>query len=91
MLDNAAHSQTGRSWGLAGTNLASALDPRAIVESRVGTGGAAPSAVQSMITHCEQTATALHGAVIERRQRLDQAEQRLLEQARRTAAGTDPL
>ena len=49
MLDEAAMAETGQSWGLAAKDLTAALDPRAIIETRIGTGGAAPAAVESMI------------------------------------------
>ncbi len=85
MLDEAAIAVTGQSWGLAEKDLTAALDPRQLIETRKATGGAAPSAVQSMITQCEQKAEELLAAVEERRRILDHAEQALLEQARHTA------
>lgn len=66
-------------------DLTSALDPRVIIESRKGTGGAAPAAVESMIGQCERKADDLAYAVEQRRQVLDQAKLQLLEQARLTA------
>lgn len=84
MLDEVALAETGRPWGLTGKDLSEALDPRAIVESRSGTGGAASSAVNSMITQCEAKARDLRDEIAERRGRLDRAEQLLLEQAHRT-------
>jgi argininosuccinate lyase len=85
MLDEAALAETGQSWGLAGRDLTAALDPRTIVESRLGTGGAAPKAVESMIAQCEQMTCELEELVAQRRQNLDHAEQVLLTHARRTA------
>jgi argininosuccinate lyase len=85
MLDEAALAETGQSWGLAGRDLTAALDPRTIVESRLGTGGAAPKAVESMIAQCEQMTCELEELVAQRRQNLDHAEQILLTHARRTA------
>src|SRR6478609_9059108 len=85
MLDEASVAETGQSWNLAGKDLTAALDPRAIVDSRIGTGGAAPGAVQSMITQCEQLADELAAAVALRRDHLEQAEHQLLAQARRIA------
>lgn len=85
MLDEVALAETGLSWGLTDRDLSSALDPRAIVASRVGTGGAAPQAVVAMITQCEQLVAELEGAVDSRQQDLDRAEQLLLAQARTTA------
>jgi argininosuccinate lyase len=86
MLDDAAIAETGQPWGLAAKDLTTALDPRVIIESRKGTGGAAPNAVESMIRQCERKADDLDAAVQQRRQTLEQAEQQLLEQARLTAA-----
>jgi argininosuccinate lyase len=90
MLDDAAHAETGRSWGLAGKDLSAALDPRAIVETRSGTGGAAPSAVKSMIAQCEAMADELHREIDGRRRSVERAEQLLLDQANRAVgAGED--
>jgi argininosuccinate lyase len=89
MLDEVAIAETGEPWGLAVMDLTSTLDPRSIIESRKGTGGAAPTAVESMIRRCEQKADDLAGAVQHRRQVLDEAEQRLLAQARLTARETE--
>ena len=62
-----------------------ALDARAIVATRVGVGGAAPSAVRAMIAQCEQRAADIQRSIDERRQRLEQAERQLLADAARTA------
>ena len=85
MLDEAARAETGRSWDLTDVDLAEALDARAIVATRVGVGGAAPSAVRAMIAQCEKRADYLRRAIAERRQGLQQAERQLLEDAARTA------
>jgi argininosuccinate lyase len=85
MLDDAAVAETGKPLGLASADLSSALDPWVILGSRKATGGAAPDAVRSMIRKCEQSADDLADAVDHRRQGLVRAEERLLEQARRTA------
>ncbi len=84
MLDEAAIVETGRPWGLTSKDLTAALDPRLIIETRKGTGGAAPAAVRSMIKQCEQKAHDLEALVDQRRAALDVAEQHLLEQARLT-------
>jgi argininosuccinate lyase len=92
MLDEAATAETGEPWGLAAMDLTSALDPRVIIESRNGTGGASATAVASMISQCKQKADDLADVVQQRRQVLDRAEQQLLDRARRTAEeveGTD--
>jgi argininosuccinate lyase len=85
MLDEAAIAETGQPLGLAPMDLTAALDPRAIIASRKGTGGAAPAAVESMIRQCEQKADELALAVQQRRQMLDEAEQQLLARATITA------
>jgi len=91
MLDEAAIAETGQPWGLAAMDLTAALDPRVIIESRKGTGGAAPTAVESMIRQCEQKADDLDDAVQQRRQALDHAKQQLLEQARLTAGQVEDM
>jgi argininosuccinate lyase len=85
LLDSVARAETGRSWGLAEKDLSAVLDPRAIVESRVGVGGAAPGSVAAMVTHCMQSARELDEDVRRRVEDLDDAERRLLERARRLA------
>jgi hypothetical protein len=91
MLDEAAIAETGEPLGLTNADLSTALDPRVIIESRKGTGGAAPAAVTSMIARCEHQADDLAAAVQRRRQLLEEAERRLLERARITAGvGEDP-
>ena len=85
MLDDAAMAVTGESWGLAATDLEPALDPRVIIETRRGTGGAAPAAVESMLAQCEHKADDLASAVQARRRALQATKQQLLERARLTA------
>ena len=57
-----ARRPAGR-WGLDGRDLSAVLDPREIVHSRVGTGGASPAAVESMVQQCLSDADALDAAV----------------------------
>jgi argininosuccinate lyase len=85
MLDEAAIAVTGERLGLATTDLEPALDPRVIIETRRGTGGAAPAAVESMLAQCEKKANELKSAVDQRRAALDRTKRQLLEQARRIA------
>ena len=85
MLDESAMVEAGQPLGLTSMDLSTVLDPSVIIESRKATGGAAPTAVQSMIRQCEQNADGLGAAVARRRQGLVQAKQRLLEQATLTA------
>ena len=89
MLDEAAVAVTGERLGLAAKDLEPALDPRVIIETRRGTGGAAPTAVESMLTQCEKKADDLRSEVEQRRAALDRTKRQLLEQARRIAAQED--
>jgi argininosuccinate lyase len=59
MLDAAAVEQTGRLLGLASHNLSPVLDPRAIVQTRVAPGGAAPVVVRDMAARCRVDAQAM--------------------------------
>jgi hypothetical protein len=70
---------------LAGADLEPALDPRVIIETRRGEGGAAPAAVESMLAQCDEKADHLAAAVEQRRAVLDRTKRHLLEQARLTA------
>ena len=85
MLDEVAMAETGRDWRLTDRDLSPVLDPRSIVESRVGTGGAAPEAIAVMVAQCRRLTDELDATVAQRRGDLDQAEQLLLRQARHTA------
>jgi argininosuccinate lyase len=76
---------TGEQLGLTATDLEPALDPRVIIETRRGTGGAAPAAVESMLAQCEKQADELGSAVGQRRAALDRTRRQLLERARRIA------
>jgi argininosuccinate lyase len=49
LLDQAAQNVIGRSLNLSAKQIATATDPWAIVQTRSGSGGAAPLAVQAMI------------------------------------------
>jgi hypothetical protein len=55
------------------------------VATRVGVGGAAPSAVRPMIAQCEQRAADIQRSIDERRRRLELAERQLLADAAGTA------
>jgi argininosuccinate lyase len=59
LLDAAAVEQIGRPLGLAGSDLSSVVDPRAIVETRVAPGGAAPAVVRDMAGRCRLEALAM--------------------------------
>jgi argininosuccinate lyase len=90
MLDATALAETGARWGLADRDLSEVLDPRAIVESRTGLGGASPRSVEQMVEQCVRLADELHQEVVRREQALDLAEERLLQRARALAAGGKP-
>jgi argininosuccinate lyase len=59
LLDAAAVEQIGRPLGLAGSDLSSVVDPRAVVQTRVAPGGAAPAVVRDMAERCRQEALAM--------------------------------
>ncbi|MBV9281780.1 MAG: argininosuccinate lyase, partial [Chloroflexi bacterium] len=59
MLDAAAGELVGRPLGLASRDLSAVLDPRAIVQTRVLPGGAAPEVVRSMAASCAESARAV--------------------------------
>jgi argininosuccinate lyase len=82
MLDEAALAHTGRSWGLAGTDLADVLDPRSIVAQRRAEGGAAPAALAAMIADLRGVLADIGDAAAERVAGFTAAEEALLERAR---------
>jgi argininosuccinate lyase len=85
MLDTAALEHTGRSLGLAGTDLAPVLDPRQIVLTRTAAGGAAPAALESMVASCRAEADELSAAARRWRVGFEAAEEELLRRARELA------
>jgi argininosuccinate lyase len=87
MVDEAALAHTGRSWGLADTDLSAVLDPRAIVASRQAEGGAAPEALVQMTKTLRTQLRELAGQAEQRATAFDDAEAALLETARAVAAG----
>jgi argininosuccinate lyase len=89
LVDEVALAETGRRWGLSGRDLSGLLDPMNIVATRSAMGGAAPSAVVTMIAHCREHADELAGTVAARRADLDAAVDTLLRQARAVAAGKE--
>jgi argininosuccinate lyase len=89
MIDEAALAHTGRSWGLAGEDLAPVLDPWRIVESRRAEGGAAPVALARMAGELRTELDALARAVAGQTAGFDRAEQQLLRAARAAAASPD--
>lgn len=55
MIDEAAQAAVGRALHLSSETLAKALDPRAIVATRVGLGGAAPGPMREMLVECRES------------------------------------
>ncbi len=88
LLDEAAVEQLGRPLGLAGHDLASVLDPRSIVRTRVAPGGAAPAVVRDMATRCRQDAETLVERARTRSDAMTAAESELVAQAEEVAGGT---
>jgi argininosuccinate lyase len=85
MIDKAAEAHTGRSWGLAGTDLSSILDPWRIVQSRRAEGGAAPEALAEMVLRLRADLAELAELAARRQAAFDHAEQDLLRTARKAA------
>jgi argininosuccinate lyase len=59
LLVAAAVEQIGHPLGLSGSDLSSVVDPRAVVQTRVAPGGAAPAVVRGMAERCRQEALAM--------------------------------
>jgi argininosuccinate lyase len=85
MLDAAAVEQTGRQLGLTRRDLSSVLDPRAIVQTRVAPGGAAPAVVRDMAARCRLDAKAMTDRARVRIATMAQAEAALVAQAEEVA------
>jgi argininosuccinate lyase len=85
MIDEAALAHTGRSWELTGRDLSAVLDPWQIVQSRTAQGGAAPVALEKMVSALQPDLAALTDQARRRSERFDQVESALLEQARAEA------
>jgi argininosuccinate lyase len=83
LLAKCAIEVAGQDFGLAALDLRPALDPRAIVGSRVTRGGAEPGVVRAMAAEVVRDGRAAAARAGTRRQRLDAAEDALLEHARR--------
>ena len=92
LLDHIAVEQLGRPLGIDGAALAEALDPAAVVATRVAVGGAAPEPMRAMLAEVGDDADALAGAARRRLDAVDRAEQALVAQARRVIdeEQTDP-
>jgi argininosuccinate lyase len=78
MLDAAAVEVTGSPLGASGLDLTEAVDPRAIVRTRVTQGGAEPSVVRAMAAEAVLAGRAAAGRAEARRTAFDGAEAALL-------------
>jgi argininosuccinate lyase len=86
LLDEAAQAAVGRTLSLAPEALAEALDPRAIVATRTGLGGAAREPMRAMIAECRQELAEMCAWRDETERRLLGAEADLVGLARNLAA-----
>lgn len=82
MIEAVALERTGRRWGITDADLAAVLDPWQIVLSRTAEGGAAPARTRDMITDLRAETARVGAAVTTGRERIDEAETRLLRRAR---------
>jgi argininosuccinate lyase len=85
LLDRAAEAVTGRALGLAGHDLAAAVDPEQIVRNRTGLGGAAPGEVTRMAAEVAEQAAECAALARRWRHAYQRAREELIETARRTA------
>jgi argininosuccinate lyase len=83
LLDQIAVEQLGRPLTINSATLADALDPAAIVATRVAMGGAAPEPMGAMLAEVAADAEALAAAARERLGAVDRAEHDLVADARR--------
>jgi argininosuccinate lyase len=83
LLDQIAGEQLGRRLAVDASTLADALDPAAIVATRVATGGAAPEPMDAMLADVATGADELAAAARQRLHAADHAEHSLVADARR--------
>ena len=83
LLDEVAIEQLGRPLAMDAARLAEAVDPHAIVATRVATGGAAPEPMSSMLAEVATDADVLAATGRARLDTMDQAERTLVADARR--------
>jgi argininosuccinate lyase len=81
MLDDAAREVGVAPWHISDSELSKLMRPRHIVESRVVTGGAAPSAITTMVNEGRESADALADRCEAYRRRIAGATQALLADA----------
>jgi argininosuccinate lyase len=84
-IDSASRQVIGRSLGMDPAGLSVALDPVAIVATRLAPGGAAPAPMAAMIDEVIAGADDLERAAFGRLQQFDAAEERLRRQAGQVA------
>lgn len=85
MVDEAAQAVVAHTLGLLPETLAEALDPRAIVATRTGLGGAAWEPMQEMFAECRESLAQVQAWRDETGRRLDRAETALVNLARELA------
>jgi argininosuccinate lyase len=83
LLDQIASEQLGRRLAIDVATLADALDPAAIVATRVAVGGAAPEPMDAMLADVAADADELAAAARQRLDAADHAEHSLVADARR--------
>jgi argininosuccinate lyase len=86
LLDEIAAEQLGRPLTVDPGALGAALDPAAIVATRVAVGGAAPEPMDAMLADVAAEADGLAAAARERLDAVDRAERSLVAEARRVVA-----
>src|SRR5262245_49223205 len=83
LLEQIATEQLGRRLAIDAASLADALDPAAIVGTRVATGGAAPEPMDAMLADVVADADELAAAARRRLDAADRADRSLVADARR--------
>jgi len=87
LLDEVASDRLGGLPAVDAAALARAVDPAAIVATRVAVGGAAAEPVDAMLAEITAGAEALAGSARRRLDAMDRAEQALVADARRVVEG----
>lgn len=82
LISERAQEVLGRPLEVTRDQLAAALDPAALVNARLGTGGAAPARVQEMIAECRTGVEAQSEWAQATAQRIQEAENQLIKNAR---------
>jgi argininosuccinate lyase len=82
MIDQAAQAIVGQSLNLPPKLLAEVLDPRAIVATRTGLGGAADKPMRAMFAECREQLARVEDWRLETEQRLAAAQSSLVRRAR---------